>query len=249
MDGNLARFDAIKRVLADGDLTTLDAEQRQAYYEAVCDSVGLNPWTRPLEYLELNGRLVLYAKRDATDQLRHKHQVSIEIVDRAMQHEVYVVRARATMPDGRTDESLGAVSLQRLEGEALANALMKAETKAKRRVALSICGLGMLDETEVDSIDGGNCRDGRRSRVALSAADVFRAWESKGHASRQPLYDFAETTFGKRITALAQDELQTTLTWIGDSGLPSAACQATADASDERRRDHMITEQRHSDAA
>src|SRR6185312_3719783 len=29
---------------------------------------------------------------------------------------------------------------------------MKAETKAKRRVTLSICGLGMLDETEVDSI-------------------------------------------------------------------------------------------------
>jgi len=27
---------------------------------------------------------------------------------------------------------------------------MKAETKAKRRVTLSICGLGMLDETEVE---------------------------------------------------------------------------------------------------
>jgi len=31
---------------------------------------------------------------------------------------------------------------------------MRAETKAKRRVTLSICGLGMLDETEVDSIPG-----------------------------------------------------------------------------------------------
>ena len=97
----------------------------------------MNPLTRPLEYIELNGRLTLYAKRDATDQLRRKYQVSIEIVDRTMQEEVYIVRARATMPDGRTDESLGAVSLAGLEGEALANALMKAETKAKRRVALS----------------------------------------------------------------------------------------------------------------
>jgi hypothetical protein len=31
---------------------------------------------------------------------------------------------------------------------------MKAETKAKRRATLSICGLAVLDETEVDSIAG-----------------------------------------------------------------------------------------------
>jgi len=37
-------------------------------------------------------------------------------------------------------------------GEARANLMMKAETKAKRRVTLSICGLGMLDETEVESL-------------------------------------------------------------------------------------------------
>src|SRR5690606_24912460 len=34
----------------------------------------------------------------------------------------------------------------------LANAYMKAETKAKRRVTLSICGLGWLDETETETI-------------------------------------------------------------------------------------------------
>jgi len=32
------------------------------------------------------------------------------------------------------------------------NAVMKAVTKAKRRLTLSLCGLGWLDETEVDSI-------------------------------------------------------------------------------------------------
>ena len=35
---------------------------------------------------------------------------------------VYIVRARATLPDGRVDRSLGAVSLAGLNGEALANA-------------------------------------------------------------------------------------------------------------------------------
>ena len=44
--------------------------------------------------------------------------------------------------------SIGAVSIKGLQGENLANALMKAETKAKRRVTLSLAGLGWLDETE-----------------------------------------------------------------------------------------------------
>ena len=38
---------------------------------------------------------------------------------------------------------------------------MKAETKAKRRATLSICGLGMLDETEIETIP-----DARRQPVA-----------------------------------------------------------------------------------
>jgi hypothetical protein len=42
-----------------------------------------------------------------------------------------------------------------LKGDALANALMKAETKAKRRVTLSIAGLGWLDETELETIPHG----------------------------------------------------------------------------------------------
>lgn len=54
------------------------------------------------------------------------------------------------MPDGRTDESIGAVPIKGLQGEAMAIALMKGETKAKRRVALSICGLGFIDESEIE---------------------------------------------------------------------------------------------------
>ena len=48
--------------------------------------------------------------------------------------------------------STGAVPIAGLKGEEFANALMKAETKAKRRATLSICGLGVLDETEVETI-------------------------------------------------------------------------------------------------
>ena len=61
---------------------------------------------------------------------------------------------RATAKDGRQTDEIGAVPIKGLQGENLANALMKAVTKAKRRAILSVCGLGLLDETEVDSIPG-----------------------------------------------------------------------------------------------
>jgi hypothetical protein len=80
------------------------------------------------------------------------HHVSIAIVSREVVDGIYVVTAKATLPDGRSDENIGAVPLEGLKGEARANAMMKGETKAKRRVTLAICGLGMLDETEVESL-------------------------------------------------------------------------------------------------
>lgn len=144
--------DAIERVILQGDLSKLSPEDRISYHKMVCESVGLNPLTKPFEYITLNGKLTLYAKKDATDQLRMNNQVSVTIAAREVTEGIYVVTARATLPSGRTDESIGAVPIDNLKGEARANGMMKAETKAKRRVTLSICGLGMLDETEIETI-------------------------------------------------------------------------------------------------
>lgn len=144
----------LEKVVVTGDLSKLTPKERLSYYRAVCESVGLNPLTRPFDYIVLNGRLTLYARKDATDQLRRIHGISITITSRELLKEagLYVVTARARTKDGREDESIGAVSIVGLKGDALANALMKAETKAKRRVTLSIAGLGMLDESEIETI-------------------------------------------------------------------------------------------------
>jgi hypothetical protein len=142
----------IERVIIHGDLRQLTPQQKVSYYNAVCNSVGLNPLTQPFQYLVLSGREVLYARREATDQLRHLHNVSVEIMAREVMEDCYIVTARATLPEGRTDESIGAVPIASLKGEFRANAMMKAETKAKRRVTLAICGLGMLDETEIPGV-------------------------------------------------------------------------------------------------
>jgi len=141
----------IERVLVTGDLSKLSADQRLSYYNNVCEKLGLNPLTRPFDYLTLNGKLQLYARKDATDQLRKIHSVSVTITSREKTDDVYIVTARAKLKD-REDESIGAVNIGGLKGDALANAIMKSETKSKRRVTLSICGLGMLDESELETI-------------------------------------------------------------------------------------------------
>ena len=146
--------DVISKVLLGGDLAQLTPQQQISYYRAVCDSLGLNPLTKPFEFLRLSGRLVLYALRNATDQLRHRYNISVTISARELVEDCYVVTARATFPDGRHDESIGAVPIAGLKGESRSNAMMKCETKAKRRVTLSLVGLSTLDESEVESIPG-----------------------------------------------------------------------------------------------
>jgi hypothetical protein len=143
---------AIEQVLIGGDLAKLTPDQRVEYYNSVCESVGLNPLTQPFAYITLNNKLTLYALRACTDQLRSVHGVSVEDMSEGERDGVFIVTAKVRNAQGRTDMAKGAVNVNGLKGEALANALMKAETKAKRRATLSICGLGMLDETEVSDI-------------------------------------------------------------------------------------------------
>ncbi len=143
----------IESVLIGGDLSKLSSEQRTTYYLNVCKSVQLNHLTKPFEYITLNGKLVLYAKRDATDQLRSIHNVSVEEISTAEREGVFIVTAKVRDKNGRSDVSTGAVNIAGLKGNDLANALMKAETKAKRRATLSICGLGfVMDETEIETV-------------------------------------------------------------------------------------------------
>ena len=151
----LARQDGaelMEKVILGGDLSKLSSAERIQYHDHVCKSVGLNPLTKPFEYVSLQGKLRLYARRDACDQLRKIHGVSIKVIDKGEHDGLYIVSVGAQDRHGRTDEDVGAVQIAGLRGDARANAIAKAMTKAKRRVTLSICGLGFIDETEADDI-------------------------------------------------------------------------------------------------
>lgn len=142
---------AIEQVLISGDLSKLSPKQRVQYYQKVCSSLGLNPFTKPFEYITLNGKLTLYAKKDATDQLRNLQSVSIDDVDIVETATQFIVKVKGHNRDGRTDVEVGVVNKTDMQGNT-ANAQMKVVTKSKRRLTLSLCGLGWLDETEIEAI-------------------------------------------------------------------------------------------------
>jgi hypothetical protein len=166
---NVSPAEVIERVVINGDLQALSPDQRVAYYARVCESLGLNPYTRPFDYIRLNNKLTLYAKRDATDQIRRNLRISVTGLDPAAPIEgLYGLIAHVRTPDGREDTGTAYVSIRGLQAENLANALMKCETKAKRRATLSLAGLGIIDESEIASIPDGEI-------VAVDDAGVIKA--------------------------------------------------------------------------
>lgn len=150
--GEMTKQDRVSQFLATGNLDAMSDEERTAYYLRVCETLELNPSTRPFDFIKLNGKTQLYAKKDATDQLRKRDGISLTVVSKDVAQDVLSYTVRAERKDGRKDEDMGAVNIKGLVGEALANAHMKCLTKAKRRATLSICGLGFLDELEVATI-------------------------------------------------------------------------------------------------
>jgi hypothetical protein len=167
-NNNRPGFDLIEQVVLTGDLSKLTPEQRVVYYHEVCKSLGLNPYTRPFEYITLNGKLQFYTRKEATDQLRKLNGISITSMEDKVIDDLYIVTAKAVTNCGRVDSAKGAVNLAGLKGDQKANAIMKAETKAKRRVTLSISGLGFLDESEVETVP-----DAKKQKVNFETGEIL----------------------------------------------------------------------------
>lgn len=159
----------ISSIVINGDISKLSPAQKVGYYRQFCDRLGLDPLSQPFKLLRLNGKEVLYCDRTGAQQLNKIHKVSHEIKARETVSGCYVVTAQASTPDGRKTESIGAVPIENLKGDNLCNAMMKAETKAKRRATLDLLGLGILDETETETIANALSMDVPALPVATAA--------------------------------------------------------------------------------
>jgi hypothetical protein len=166
-------------VLIIGDLKDLTPEQRVEYARNMGRSLGFNMLTRPFDYIlfrEFDGgpeRLELYLNARGAAQLRKIHRISIVpgSLKRVIHDEHCMVSVDVRDGWGTTDSATGSLTLYKfknkekvpLMGREWDNAIMKCETKAKRRATLSICGLAMLDDSQLDTMQviGGVTPEGR----------------------------------------------------------------------------------------
>lgn len=138
---------ALDAVLGHGDLSLLSAEERAFHYVEVCRSLGLNPKTQPFEYVAFQGRLVLYPRKNAADQLGAQHRVTfpdepVQEVKTLGNSQMLVTKMRGVLPDGRQTWDMSTIFLGNMSGQELANQFMKGITKCRRRVILALVGLG-----------------------------------------------------------------------------------------------------------
>lgn len=139
-------------VAATKDSRAMTAAERQEYVTTICRALRLNPLTNPVQFITLNGREVLYVTRTATDQLAAMHCLNRrtirgpEIMD-VCGVKIAICVVEVTLPNGRSETATATLPVADH-----ANLFMKLETKAKRRGTLSILGLGMLAEDELETI-------------------------------------------------------------------------------------------------
>lgn len=173
----------IESIVTKGDLSGLNQVQKVQYYNYRCKQIGLDPSAKPFDLLNLSGKQVLYANAGATQQLCNIHRLSTQITNKERVDDIYVVSVRVTGADGRSSENQGAVSIGNLKGDALANAVLKCTTKAIRRSVLAHCGLGMLDETEVETIP-----DARKESIVIPKNEPVPTVITEEPAGDWPLF-------------------------------------------------------------
>lgn len=176
--------------IATGDTSKLSPQEKIQLIVQVCEIAGLDPRLAPFEFIKFQGKETMYAKKNAADQLVNVHKIKLDIVDDKMIGHIYRVRCKAETKDGRATMDDGCVNTEGVKGDALANAMMRCVTKAKRRTVLSVCGLSLLDESEIETIPGAKVVPVPTS-PAQQLVDAATA-----AAAQQPLTDF-EKEWGK----------------------------------------------------
>jgi hypothetical protein len=152
------RKEIISNLVLTGDISKLDNIQRVEYYTQLCNSLDLNPLTKPFDILMLKGKTVLYPNKNCAEQLRVKDGVSIYKTESKIENNIFTYKSYARNKYGVLDEAIAAIPVafyseeekewKSLSPQAISDIMMKCESKSKRRVTFSLCGLGFSEDDE-----------------------------------------------------------------------------------------------------
>ncbi len=154
--GGLAADALLSAVASGKDTRALSNDDRRALLASLNRQLGLNPLSGGVTFLLTNGRETLYVTKQGTDQIARREKLTRETlkgpcVETMEGVKVVICQVRVKHPDGRAETCTATLPFS---AGGIVNDLMKVETKAKRRATLSLCGLGMLAEDEIETIPG-----------------------------------------------------------------------------------------------
>ena len=138
-----------------GIFNSLTKPQRVGYIRLMCYRLGIKSEFQPFFWMtdKKTGNITLGRRKSCYEMLGQLKDISVSMLKEELPGDgTYGVWARATTPNGRFVDNCGWISLEGKLALDLQNAKMAAFTKASNRAVGALCGLGMLDETEVNGI-------------------------------------------------------------------------------------------------
>jgi hypothetical protein len=185
---------AMSAYLRTGDLTSLPEPEKDKVLVKMCAHYGLDPIMRPFVMITLNGKQIWYPTKAATDQVAVKFKLTRELLEIKENVERGILECRVRIfqdANVRSETFVAAVSISEfvktnggqivtkiISGEAYANALMKVESKAKRRATL-----GWLGITDYYENDGSEITD--KHMVNVTPMAELQIEETKIHLADQ----------------------------------------------------------------
>lgn len=247
----------VSSIILRGDLSGLSEAQLTEYMVYRSRASGLDPACQPFIVLPgQDGKKQLYATKEAAAQLNQNRELSPEVSKEEWLLDNTVYKVTYKVKEGvRTTEDCGAVALvvyqkgtQNRPGEyvkmspaGVADAIMKAHTKAKRRAILSHCGIGTNDKEDaplvvVDQGDGEEIKPATATikdrPKAEKPKDKEQPEEKKGEGESKPTHDEKKAdgyqppgpdTWRGKITDVIAEQLpggRPCWTLMGDGAVP-----------------------------
>lgn len=182
-----------EKLLEKKDFSGLTPPERAVLLLELCRKHALDPLSKPFGFLTVDGRVLLYAFKAASDGISKARGLTVlsketqDLGGGAMIYTVWVADQdylKSGGTSGRKRCDVGVVPAG-LQGTALANAHKKAMTQALRRAILGLEAPGFLDESETEDIPGARPLESIEKPVGAGSSAHAKA------SSRRALEDRA----------------------------------------------------------
>jgi len=151
----------IEQFMTTGDVSAFPPARRGALILAACRTFDLPALQRPFDLIKgEDGKVVLYLNARGAKAIGYRYRVSIRVLRRAVEDDLYIVEVEARTPDGRTTVAEKCVPLKVWSSRTNAwvdpsprdhaNLRAKCETGAIRRGVLGHVGVG--DGAEIEDM-------------------------------------------------------------------------------------------------